>query len=177
MAIKDQLVQEYVGEIVELYEIDLNPLGQSIIYRLTPHADEPISWQGEVFSPFPINITGMDRSYNKAPGRVKMEASTASTLMTSLMIQYGDLVGAKVKKWRTLSMYLDGKPTSDPAQHWPVENYVIIQRETLSVDGVRWILATNIDKPGNILPRRQCLKEDISRRGLYCPGMSRWRAS
>jgi len=176
MTIKQELTKEYVGEIVELYEIDLNPVGHNIISRFTPHSETNVTWRGEIYVPFPININGMNRSIDGAPSRPTLEASTASTLLTSMMISYGDLVGAKVTKWRTLSMYLDGSPDANPNQHWPVENYIIIQRSYLGTEGIKWVLANNIDKPGNILPRRQCLKDHISKQGLYCPGMQRFRA-
>lgn len=174
MTIKQRLSNHYVGDIIELYEIDLNPIGVSQIIRLTPHSESSVVWRSNTYTPFAISTSGQDNATNQAPGRVTLSASTTSVLLTSTMIQYGDLVGATVRKWRTLTMYLDSMPTADPNQYFPVEDYIIIQRSTLSQDGVSWILANKLDNPRLLLPRRQCLKDVASRQSLYCAGMNRF---
>lgn len=173
MTIREQVNERYVGEFIELYDIDLNPIGVNQIIRLTPHSETNILWRGNTYVPFPIMASGSDRATNQAPGRVTLSASTASTVLTAVMLQYGDLVGAKVRRWRTLSLYLDGKPTADPNQHFPIEEYIIINRDSLSQEGISWTLANTLDKPGLVIPRRQCLRDIASRASLYCPGMSR----
>lgn len=174
MTIKQELNKEFIGEIIELYEIDLNPIGTNVIIRLTPHSENAVIWRSNTYSPFPIASTGAERSNTNAPGRVNLIASTNTTLLTSLMLQYGDLVGAHVTKWRTLSMYLDGRPAADPNQHWPVEKYIIIQRSSLNQENVTWVLANRLDQPGLVLPRRQTLRDVASRGSLWCPGQARF---
>lgn len=174
MTIKQELNKDYVGNIVELFEIDLNPIGESDILRLTAHSESNVIWRGNTYVPFPLQVEYAERSNNAAPSRVKLLASTASTLLTSLMLEHGDLVGARVIKWRTLAMYLDAEPTADPNQHWPVERYTIIQRESLSRDGVSWVLANWLDTPNLILPGRQTLRDVASNKSLFCPGQVRY---
>lgn len=174
MSIKQELNKQYVGDIIELYELDLNPMGQAEILRVTPHSESTVVWQGNSYVPFPVSMEYSERSSASAPSRVKLVASTASTLLTSLMLQHGDLVGARVTKWRTLAMYLDSQPTADPNQHWPVERYTIIQRESLNYEGVAWVLGNWLDTPNLILPARQTLRDVASNKSLYCPGQVRY---
>ena len=174
MSIKQELNKSYVGDIVELFEVDLNPIGVAVTLRVTPHSESNILWRGNTYIPFPIAAEGSQRSNSTAPGRVRLSASTNSTLFTSLMLEHGDLVGARVTKWRTLAMYLDAQPTADPNQHWPVERYVILQRESLNQQGVTWVLGNWLDTPNLILPGRQTLRDVASRKSLWCPGQVRY---
>lgn len=173
--IKEQLTQSYVGEMVELFTIDTTSIGGIDVFHFTPSSHTPISFNGIEYTPMPISISGLNRSMDAAPGRVNMQMSSMNGLVAAAVISLGDLVGAKVTHIRTFKNFLDGQEDGGMQQSFPVERFIIYQKEVFSRQAIQWILTTELDRPGAMLPMRQCLKSDVSRNALFCPGMQRSR--
>lgn len=174
--IQEQIRQSYVGELVHLFRIDLNPIGVNEVLFLTPSASTTISFNGDTYTPFPITIEGLDRTLEGAAGRVKLSVSNVTQMLAASVIAYGDMVGATVEYIRTMKNFLDGEADGGTNQSNPVQKYVIIQKSRFSQQSIEFILATELDRPGLLLPRRQCLKSDVRNGSLYAPGMMRTRA-
>lgn len=175
MLLRTQLQQAYVGEIVDLFWIDLGPIGVSEEMFLTPSSDSNISFNGNVYTPFPIGITGSDRDLNAAPGRVTLSVSNVTQQLASLVISYGDMVGAHVTYTRTMSNFLDGQPDGGTNQSFPVQKYIIQQKSAFNRQTIQFVLSTELDRANLMLPRRQCLKAQAGSSILWCPGMQRTR--
>lgn len=178
MTLQSQLQQSAVGAIVELFDIDLSPIGVNSQYYLTSSATSTINWQGRSYQAFPIVCSNVDRSMDQAPGRVTLTVAAAQnqtiSLIGSILQQYGDLVGANVTRWRTLATFLDAGATPDPNQYFPIQRYTIIQKAVFNPTQIQFICATKLDRPGLFLPRRQILKDKVDNDySLYCPGVSR----
>lgn len=173
--IQEQQRQSYVGELVHLFKIDLNPIGVDEILYLTPSASAVITFNGDDYTPFPIAIEGLDRSLEAAPGRVKLTVSNVTQMLAASVIAYGDLVGAKVDYTRTMKNFLDGEDDGGTNQSNPVQRYIIIQKSRFSQQSIEFTLATQLDRPGLMLPKRQCLKSDVRNGSLFTPGMGRVR--
>lgn len=173
--IKEQLSQNYVGEMVELITIDTTPIGGTDVFHFTPSSNTPIAFNGVTYTPMPISISGLSRSMDAAPGRVNLQMSSMNGLVAAAVISLGDLVGSRVTSIRTFKNFLDGQTDGGTQQSFPVQRFIIYQKEVFSREAIQWVLTTELDRPGAMLPMRQCLKSDVSRNALFCPGMQRSR--
>lgn len=77
---------------------------------------------------------------------------------------YGDLVGARVVRKRTLARFLDavnfvgGNPAADPNESFGDEIYYVNQKTREDFEVVEFELATRMDVEGVQLPRRQVIR-------------------
>lgn len=171
--IREQISQPFVGNIVELYHIDLNPIGVAEEFWFTPSSSVAISFNGQAYTPFPISVTGSDRDLNAAPGRVTLNVSNVTQQLAALVISYGDMVGGHVTYIRTFENFLDGKPNGGSNQSFPVQRYIIQQKSAFNQQTISFVLSTELDRANLMLPRRQCLKSQAGTAILWCPGMQR----
>lgn len=173
--IKEQIVKPNVGAFVDLFHIDMTPVGVNLHFYFTPSSRTPIAFGGETYNPFPIAISGKDTNSNGAPGRVTLMVDNITQMVASALISYGDMVGGHVTYLRTFENFLDGKADGGTSQSFPVQRYIILQKASFSQQSIEFVLGTELDRPGLMLPRRQCLKTNVGKGGLYCPGMVRTR--
>jgi lambda family phage minor tail protein L len=174
-AIKTQLNKNFVGEWWEGIVLDLRPTGVTgpdEILHLTNLSDQPVLWQGNEYSPFPYEIDGISRETNSAPNRITLRVSNVNRSLAGLIIQYGDLVGAKLSIYRTLKVFMDGQPQANPNQHLPIQKYIIIQKSSFNNQQIEFLATSILDKPTDLLPKRQILIDQTSN-SLYAPGVSR----
>lgn len=162
MTIEAQLQEHSVNNIVELFEVDLTPIGGVDVLRFSAHIETATLWKGNTYQPLPLEVSNVNRSMEGAPPRLKFRVSNINRALMSEVITLGDMVGAEVTRWKTLAMFLDGEPTADPNQHWPVETYTVIQMEELSRDTITFTVGTELDRPTRKIPRRQVLREDVN---------------
>ena len=113
--------------LIELFEIDLGSValtspttGLPVTDILRFHAgtnniDKPIVWQGNVYDPFPVQITGFEQSGTTQIPRPHMSVANITTsasgtgwgFISNLTRDFDDLVGVKVTRKRTYGRYLD----------------------------------------------------------------------
>lgn len=106
MSISQDVQKLEPGSVIETFELDLTTLGGSIM-RFHRHLESgSIWWQGKEYSPYPIKTDGFALTNDKPP-QPTLQVSNIKSLISSLCIQYGDLVGAKLTRHRTLLTYLD----------------------------------------------------------------------
>lgn len=172
MSLQQDIKQPYIGNIVELWEIGFSQFSgdPSDIIRISPHISQQTFWRGLLYDPFPIESSSPEKDLNRAPSRINLRISNVNKSIFLKAQQYGDLIGANVTRWRTLSKYLDGEPEADPNEHWPIERYEIIQLSQFSRESIEFILANKLNLPNVKLPLRQCMKDDIPGQ-LLTPGV------
>lgn len=173
--IREQITKPNVGAFVDLFHIDLTPIGSTQQFYLTPSSRDPISFNGNTYNPFPIEVAGTERNSTGAPGRVTMKVSNVNQMVAAAVISYGDMVGGHVTYTRTLGQFLDGQDDGGTNQSFPVQRFIILQKIAFSQQSIEFVLGTDLDRPGLMLPRRQCLKTNVGKGGLWCPGMVRTR--
>jgi len=102
--------------IIELYEIDVTELkdsdgipGKDILrfHAGTNDISQEIVWQGNIYIPFPIIIDGFNTSGRGTIPTPSIKAANITSILSSYIHSYGDLIGAKVTRKRTLAKYLD----------------------------------------------------------------------
>lgn len=174
MSLLQQSKEAYVGDLIELVHIDLSLLGGTDLY-LTPSGMN-VKFNGIDYVGIPIQLTGTKVDIKSAPARVTMSvAADRSTMLINMINSYGDMVGAKVNYTATFRNFLDDGEDADPTQYFPMERYIIIQKQSFNINGISFLLASPLDLPTLKLPRRQILRDDDSGRNLHAPGTGRSR--
>jgi lambda family phage minor tail protein L len=142
---------------IDLYDIDLSPIGTSIIYRFVPdkNTDQTsVSFKGQTYNALPILVTGFELT-SKAPfPKPEMIVSNITGQMSALMTEYKDLVGAKLTRRRTLVRYLDGQAEAHNADEAIPEIYFIEQPIEENELHCVFKLVNGMDMEGVILPGR-----------------------
>jgi lambda family phage minor tail protein L len=166
MADIEEVVQgSNLGALIILFEMDLTNLGGSIL-RFTPSADignDAIHFGGDEYFPAPVEATGFEISGQGAAPTPKLRMSNVTNLLSSLLQQYQDLVGAKITRKRTFDCFLDGRPDADDGQYF-ADVFYISRKAQINKFLVEFELSSAIDLEGIELPKRQVLRD-------YCP----WR--
>lgn len=153
--------------IIELFELDLTPLGGELLrfHAGTNRLSENLVWQGETYVRYPIQATGFEITGSGQLPRPKIAVSNVLSTISLYVIQYGDLLGAKVTRKRTLAKYLDAvnfpggvNPTADPTAAFPEDIFYVDRKSVETRDVVEFELATPFDVAGIKLPRRQIVQ-------------------
>ena len=153
--------------IVEMFELDGTAFGGEVMrfHAGTNKLNQNVVWQGNSYTPFPLQASGFDYSGNGQLPRPKMTVSNVTGAITLLVLTYDDLLGAKVTRKRTLAKYLDAvnfpggvNPTADPTAEFVDEIFFIDRKVTENRELVEFELAAAFDVAGVKLPRRQIIQ-------------------
>jgi len=172
MTISLDIQQLEPGALVELFEVDVTPLGGDFL-RFHAHLQSgAITWQGNIYSPWPITAAGFGKTGDASQPTPTITVANVDGSIAALCLAYGDLVGAKVKRYRTLVQYLDGQPSADPTAEMTVELWEIEQKTGEDNVQVEFTLASALDLSGRQLPSRQVIAtlcpEQWEYRGPIC---------
>jgi lambda family phage minor tail protein L len=162
---------------IELFDINTTVIGGTQIYRYTPmnFSTTNVSWKNQLYIPFPIEATGFEwNGTTNSPPKPTLTVSNVNQFLMAAVISLGDLVGAKVTRWRTFTKFLDGQPTADSNAHFIPDVFLVDQKTTHSKIQIQWSLISPLDRTGLSLPRRQILKDETSY-GVAFPGVARTR--
>lgn len=153
--------------IIELFEIDASNLGGGInrFHAGTNNLNHNIIWQGNEYTRFPITVSGFEVTGQGTLPRPKVQVSNFMSAISTLVLQYNDLQGAKFTRKRTLKKYLDAvnfpdglNPDADPEAAFPDDIYFIDRKSSENRHGVEFELAASLDLAGIQLPRRQIIQ-------------------
>lgn len=155
------------GAIVELYVIDLNPIGINEIYYFhsgVNQLSQDVTWQGVAYTRFPIEATGFEWGGAGSLPRPRLRVANITGLIDALARDNDDLIGAKFIRKRTFLKYLDAinfeggiNPTADPNLHFDDEVWFIDRKSTVNKIYIDWELSAAYDLTGVQLPRRQVI--------------------
>lgn len=179
--------------VVELFQIDLRPLGGELL-RLCSTADHagPVHFGGVTYSPTAIEAEGWRWDGQGTPPTPTIKIEDVSGAVTALTVALGHPLGAPVTRIRTYARYLDSGLEPDPDQHWPLDKYKISRaKEFIPGEYYTYELAPRFTMlEGGKFPRRQVLKDycgwvyrtwdgdawDYSRATCPYSGLSLWDA-
>jgi len=165
--------------IIELFVLDATSLGGSVFrfHNGTNQLSHNIVWQGNTYVRIPIEVNGFEFSGEAQFPRPKMRISNALSAITTILSSYGDLLGAKLTRKRTLKKFLDAvnftggvNATEDTTAEF-VDDVYFIDRKTLEDrDVVEFELASACELAGVFLPRRQIIQNTCiwAYRGTEC---------
>lgn len=153
--------------IVELFVLDATSLGSDLFrfHAGTNGLRQNLVWQGNTYVPFPVQASGFDMSGNGQLPRPKLVMANVTGAITLLVLQFDDMLGAKVVRKRTLAKYLDAvnfpggtNATADPTAEFADDVFFIDRKVTENRDVVEFELAAAFDVAGVQLPRRQIIQ-------------------
>lgn len=154
------------GAVIELFVLDLSRFNAPTIYfhAGTNRLDNDVIWQGQTYTRYPIQATGFEWKSQGTLPRPHLLASNITSTISALCRLYGDMVGAKCVRRRTLARYLDaenfpeGNPTADANEYFPEDVFFVNQKTREDLDVVEFELAVAFDVEGVQLPRRQVIR-------------------
>lgn len=146
------------GGLVRLFEISLN--GSTLYFH--PGVDEnltDITFDGNTYVAFPIEITGMEVNADGALNRPELTVANVLNVFSSALgnLKNKDLIGERVTVRTTLTQHL----ASNPAIEFPVKKYIIDRISGENPTAVTFELAAPFDLTGIEVPNRSIV-------GKYC---------
>lgn len=154
------------GALIELWEIDLRHIASSSesvkgeIYRFHNGVNQSrnnIYWQGNEYQAYPIKADGFELSGQGPSNRPTLTLSNLYGLVTGIVADFGQGVGAKVVRRQVYAQFLDavnfvdGNPNADPMQE-AVSLYVIEQLKSLDDTSAVFELALPMETDSARIP-------------------------
>lgn len=136
--------------LIDLYSVDLNSIGVGQVFYFYPGSDEfsdPIQFQGNTYSPWFIDVTGIDKRGTGSSPRPSAVIGNLNGVVTDLCRTYQDMVGAIVRRRRTLGAYVIGN-----IAEYRDEYYLIERRAEETNETVKFELASPMDFLDKMLP-------------------------
>lgn len=163
MTIQQDIANLAPGRIIELFELDATAIGGTLsrLVNGTNELKSSVVWQGNTYTPFPIEASGYEFVGRGQLPRPKVRVANALGTISALVLAYQDLIGAKFTRKRTLVKYLDAvnfaggvNPTADPDSYLTDDIYFIDRKAEENRVYVEFELTAAFDVTGVQLPRR-----------------------
>lgn len=152
MPIKLDVQKQTVPAIVDLYILDLNPIGIGEVYYFYPMLSidgGDIVYQGNTYVPWPIEMIGFEKRGTGSEPRPKASISNIGGSISQLVKSYDDLIGATLTRRRTLATYI----SNDLADYYD-EIYFIEQKTLENSTIIEFEMVTAMDFVDKQLPGR-----------------------
>lgn len=95
--------------VIELFSMDMSAVGGPVVnyHGGTSGKLTAVVWQGVTYYPFPVQASGFEFNGRGQLPRPKITFANVTSAITALILQYGDPIGCKVTRKRTLAKFLD----------------------------------------------------------------------
>jgi lambda family phage minor tail protein L len=151
--------------VVRLYELDLSSINSAYTGAAGPVVcfhDNPdggtVIFDGTSYDPWPINADSFEINMRGPFPRPKLSVSNIGSVVSSLLREYADCVGAILTVRQTFKAYLTQPAGSEPANKQFTPLIFVVERKTAETNTVcSFDLASPMDAEGILLPRRQVL--------------------
>jgi len=153
--------------VIELFVLDASGIGGDVFrfHAGTNALRGKLIWQAKEYLPFPVQVSGFEFSGTGQLPRPKIVVANLTGVMTTLLLELDDLLGAKFTRKRTLAKFLDGanfpsgsNPTADPTAEFADDIFFVDRKISENRDIVEFELASSFDLQGVKLPRRQIIQ-------------------
>jgi len=153
--------------VIELFVLDAGAIGGDVFrfHAGTNALRGKLIWQAKEYLPFPVQVSGFEFSGTGQLPRPKIVVANLTGVMTTLLLELDDLLGAKFTRKRTLAKFLDGanfpsgsNPTADPTAEFADDIFFVDRKISENRDIVEFELASSFDLQGVKLPRRQIIQ-------------------
>ena len=158
--VKIHLQRLEIGNLVELFELDLSPIGvDSQFYFTATNLDgTEIVFGGVPYAYTGIALTGAGMSADGTPSNPKVFIPNVGKLASSLVVQHKDLVGAKLKRIRTFKQFLDGQSQADSDAIVSRDVFKIEQKRNLNPVYGEFTLRPIHNLENKKIPEEPCFK-------------------
>lgn len=155
------------SSIIEVFELDATELGGEIFrfHNGTNELNQNLVWQGNEYIRFPIQVTGFELNGQGQFPRPVVSVSNVLSAITTILLEYNDLIGSKFTRKRTLLRYLDAvnfpdgtNPDADPTAFIPDDIYWVDRKSSEDRDQVQFELASAADLQNVQIPNRTVIK-------------------
>lgn len=169
MTIQQDLQQSTLPKYIELFVIDISPLGGPTLYvsPSTVNGAAAISFGGQAYTPLPISGTGWEVTVTGQAPQPSLKVSNVTKFIQTYLTTYDDLVGVRVTRYQTFDKYLDSGSSPDSTQVFNTCVYEIRQKVKQSKLEVEFKLNAVIDAPQLKLPSQQVLRTEFPGAGLF----------
>ena len=158
-------------EVVDLFTLDITlllPAGSpdQAIYNFcnwTQVNGNDVVYDGVTYTALPLQASGFELNTSGQLERPSITFANVGLAITGLTNTYSDLVGATVKRIRTLTTYLDGEPAADPDAYWGPDEWGVEQKTSENKLAVTFQLSVPFDLEGRSLPGRRLLRFAVGR--------------
>lgn len=148
------------GTLVELFEIDATDIGgQRHRFVPGPWNGASVTFQGVTYTPTPVELAGLRHAAAGAPRRPTLKLSRLNAAVAAAAVGTDSWRGARLKRLRTFTRYLDGETGADSTRHWPAEIWIVERLASATSAEVVWQLASALDLDDRKLPGRQVLRD------------------
>ena len=167
------------GALLELLVLDASAIGGEIARFHGYLQVGSITWQGNVYSPWPIQTDGWEVTTDQPPVPT-ISVGNVDSSITALCLAFDDLLGATVTRHRTFAKYLDavnfpdGNPNADPTQEFTPDVWTIERKASETYQSVQFELSSPLNVMNAQLPAGQIIANScrwLTRggyRGPYC---------
>ncbi|WP_247538432.1 phage minor tail protein L [Ralstonia pseudosolanacearum] len=151
------------GALIDLFELDATAVGGDVRRFHGYGQVGSIWWAGNEYGPWPVEATGFERTGQGQQPAPRLAVGNVDGSISALCLYTDDLVGATVRRRRTLGRFLDarnfpeGNPEADPAEELPAEVWFVEQKTSETNETVEFELSSALDFNGVQLPRRQII--------------------
>ena len=145
------------GDILELFILDLTPLGIAEHWTFTSsHIDGASVYFGGIeFRRVDVETDGWEHTGQGPFPRPKVTVTNVLGFFNGLVINHKDAVGAKFTRIRTYKQFLDGQPEADHTAHYEPDIYNVERKVKHTKSIIQWQLSAAADQEGITLPKRK----------------------
>jgi len=144
---------------VELFTIDLSPIGQAITYNFTAGPVDGASVVFNLITYYPVSLEakGFDVVSDGKFPRPHIIISNVNRLLVGPVVLYRDLVNCKVTRIRTYLKYLDGQSEPNINAIYRRDVYYINKKVSQNKFMMEWELISPIEAVTLNIPAKQIL--------------------
>ena len=153
-----RLLELETAALIDLYELDLNPLGENELVRFCNYADTggaSVSLDGNEYLPIPIIGSDFGQNINSSDEQPKLAIADVAKVVSAVLADFDDeLAGAVIRRTRIYADNLDGGRDPDASAIFPVQRFVIENHQTDSMI-FTFFLGSTFDLANLMIPRRR----------------------
>lgn len=167
MSIETEVQLPETDAIIELFELDLTALGDQVYYFVMGFEEgDAVTWRGNVYVPADFEASGFELNGRGEAPQPTVAFSVTNQMLSGLINDYNDLIGARVTRTKTFKKFLDGEESADPTAHFPLDIYRVERKTKENKFYVEFELSSLLDQQGRLLPARTISAN-------YCPWIYR----
>jgi lambda family phage minor tail protein L len=150
------LVQTNHDAIIELFDLDLTPVGTPTVLRFCNHsqAGANVVWRGNTYTAIALECTGFEYNGRGQLPIPQLTLANTDGAITNIILYYGDMICAQITRHRTFARYLDGSVTADPTQAFEDDIYFVDRKVSEDKVKIVFSLASALDLEDLELPGR-----------------------
>jgi lambda family phage minor tail protein L len=149
--------------LVELFQLDLNPIGEPTVYYFTKEplnsAGDPIVFDGQAYYAVDMESEGWEFTGTGPFPQPTIRISNVFGFLSGALAAANDLIGATLTRTRTYAKFLDSGSDPDPDATFPLDVYTVFQKKSHNLVYIEFILAALVDQQGLTLPKRKILRD------------------